>query len=99
MKLTTTPSLEINRIAKSDRASVEAILRDLKGAHDAISRAGRKWVNLDGKLRRTVIEASPPALKTVWNRLDKVGLGSLHPQLVTATGLAARYLAKLPIVS
>ena len=36
-------------------------------------------------------------MRGVWDRLEQVGAGELHPRLVTAQGLSARYLSRLPI--
>lgn len=89
--------VDASEFSPADLASLDGILRDLKGAQDKIAAAARKWVALDAGLRRRVIEATPPSVRDIWDRLDRVGSGSLHPLLATAQGLAARYLGRLPL--
>ena len=84
-------------MSDDDQAEIKSILVDVSGAYERIQRAGKKWANLDDSTKARVIEATPPALQSVWHNLERVGTGELHPQLVTARGVAARYLSKMDL--
>lgn len=97
MKLTTTIPLDLRRIPVADREALNAILADLRASVERIAAAAERWVQLPDDTRQRVIDATPPAMRDLWQRLDRVGGGTLHPQLATAAGLAARYLSRLPL--
>ena len=89
--------LVLESLTSHERDTLDDILRDLKSSFDRFAAAGRKWVGLDETLKAKIVAATPPAQRDIWDRLERVGLGTLHPQLVPARGLAARYLGRLPI--
>lgn len=95
-RLITTP-LVLDDLTAEDRQYLDEILADLKGAADRIAAAGRKWVKLDTGLRQRIVDATPAGMRDVWLRLERVGMGTLHPQLATTAGIAARYLGRLPM--
>lgn len=89
--------LVLESLTAREQELIDDILRDLKSSFDRFAAAGRKWVGLDEKLKGKIVAATPPAQRDIWDRLERVGLGTLHPQLVPVRGLAARYLGRLPI--
>lgn len=89
--------LMMDELSRTEQESLDDILKDLKGAYTRIAAAGKKWVAMDEDLRRRVINATPAGMRDLWDRLERVGLGTLHPQLATAQGVAARYLGRLPL--
>lgn len=92
------PAFRLSAIKDTvERKAVEVILTDLNRAHNAIAKAARKWLTLSEDTRDQVIEATPQGMRDIWLKLDRVGSGTLHPRLVTSSGLASRYLSKLPI--
>jgi hypothetical protein len=97
MKLTTTIPLDLRKIPAADREALNDILADLQASVERIQSAAARWVTLPEDTRARVVAATPPAMRDLWQRLDKVGGGTLHPQLATAAGLAARYLSRLPL--
>lgn len=98
MSLSVGPAFSLEVIEDAvERSAVEIILKDLNGAYQKIQKAGRKWITLSEETRETVIEATPLGMREIWTKLERVGTGQLHPRLVTAQGIAARYLAKLPL--
>lgn len=92
------PTFSLDSISDSvERRSVEIILTDLNSAHAKIQKAARKWVTLSEETRDQVIAATPSGMRAIWEKLEAVGNGELHPRLVTADGIAARYLSRLPL--
>lgn len=96
--LSTTIEVDTLRgISPDDKRILSEILTDLTGAADRIRRAGSKWVSLSEKTRDKVLENIPSTWKVFFQRLQRVGEGSLHPHLYSATGYAASCLGRLPI--
>lgn len=92
------PAFRLEDVKDSvERKAVEIILTDLNRAHNSIAKAARKWITLSEETRDQVIEGTPQSMRDIWRKLDRVGAGTLHPRLVTSSGLASRYLGKLPI--
>jgi hypothetical protein len=100
--LTTTITLsldpkEIEGITRSEREAFSQILTDLQGAAESIARAGGRWVGLSKPTRTRILKEVPSTWRTFLNRLSLVGEGHLHPQLYSASSIAARYLGRLPM--
>lgn len=88
---------EIEGLSRTERDTFKEILEDLKGAATAIARAGEKWVSLPKPTRTRILKDVPATWRVFLHRLGRVGEGQLHPQLYSASGLAARYLGRLPL--
>lgn len=88
---------EVRGLSQDDRAILAEILNDLAKAVEGIRRAALKWVALSGAARRRILAETPPTWRFYLQKLQRVGEGTLHPQLYHAAGLAARYLGRLPL--
>lgn len=89
--------VDLSQIKEEDRKDVESIMADINGAYDRIRRAGKRYITLGDDTKERLRELTPPSMVSIWDRLEQVGVGLLHPQLVIAEGTGAKYLAKLPI--
>lgn len=88
---------EITGLTADQKETLAEIFREVQASVDRLARAARKWVDLPEKARARIVEQTNPAFREFWTRLEKVGLGTLHPQLATVGGTAARLLGKLPL--
>lgn len=95
--ITTTIPVEVTGLSKSEHEVLADIMQDIKASLDGIRRAARRWMELSPKARGKIVEQTRPNLRDFWAKLEAVGTGALHPQLATVSGLAARYLGKLPL--
>lgn len=95
--ITTTIPADVTGLSKAEQELLASIMQDVKRGLDAILRAARTWMELSEKARGRIVEQTRPSLRDFWTKLERVGAGELHPQLATVSGLAARYLGKLPI--
>ena len=95
--ITTSIPAEVTGLSKAEQELLASIMQDVKRGLDAIMRAARTWMELSEKARGRIVEQTRPSLRDFWTKLERVGAGELHPQLATVSGLAARYLGKLPI--
>jgi hypothetical protein len=93
--LTDVQSLE--GLTQEHATALAEILADVRGSMERLARAARKWVDLPEKVRAKIISQTAPSFRDFWLRLEKVGSGTLHPQLATVGGLAARLLGRLPL--
>jgi hypothetical protein len=96
--MSTALSIEVSGINADQQQVLAEILADVKASVDRLARAARRWVELPERAREKIIEQSPASLREFWGRLERVGLGSLHPQLATVGGTAARLLGRLPLI-
>jgi len=90
-------TLDLRGVSAEDREVVASILTDLAGAADKIRRAGERWVRLDEAVRDKVMTSVPGHYRPFLERLQRVGDGSLHPQLYSASGRGVTRLEKLPM--
>jgi hypothetical protein len=90
-------SLDLRGLSNEDKATVTSIFDDLQSAGDKIKRAGQRWSRLDDAVRAQVIEGVPMHYREFLHRLQRIGEGSLHPQLYAAPGRAAATLGRLPM--
>lgn len=95
--ITTTIPADVTGLSRTEQELLASIMQDVKRGLDAIMRAARTWMELSEKARGRIVEQTRPSLRDFWTKLERVGAGELHPQLATVSGLAARYLGKLPI--
>lgn len=95
--MTTTIPVEVTGLSKAEHEVLESIMGHVKASLDGIRRAARLWMDLVPKARARIVEQTRPNLRDFWTKLEAVGTGSLHPQLATVSGAAARYLGRLPI--
>ena len=84
-------------VSPQDKAAVASVFDDLAGAADKIRRAGLRWMNLSEELRAKVMKELPGYMVPFMQRLERVGSGSLHPQLYAVGGRAAAALGRLPL--
>jgi len=96
--ITTSIPVEVTGLSKAEQELLNSIMADIKRGLDATLRAARTWLDLPERARARVVEQTRPHLRDFWAKLERVGEGSLHPQLATMGGLAGRYLGKLGIV-
>lgn len=95
--ITTSIPVEVTGLSKPEHEVLVEIMADIKRSLDGIRRAATRWVELPERARAKIVEQTRPSLRDFWAKLERVGAGALHPQLATVSGLAARYLGKLPI--
>lgn len=95
--LSNLPSFEITGLTAEQRTILDEIMRDLQTSVDRLNRAAKKWIELPEKVRAKIIDQTNPSFREFWRRLEAVGSGTLHPQLATVGGLAARLLGRLPL--
>lgn len=88
---------ELHGLSAEQQVIVTEILKDIQTSVERLARAARRWVELPEKVRGKIVEQTAPSFREFWKRLEAVGLGSLHPQLATIGGRAARLLGKLPL--
>lgn len=90
-------SLDLRGMSAEDKAVVTSIFDDLAAAGDRIKRAAQRWVRLDDAVREQVTASVPMHYREFLGRLQRIGEGSLHPQLYAAPGRAAATLGRLPM--
>lgn len=90
-------TFNLTGITKVDREAFEALLLDLKAGMDRIAKAARRWVEFSDEVRAKLREAAPPAFGDMWDRLERIGNGSLSPMLYALHGRGAKLLAKMPV--
>lgn len=90
-------TVDVDGLSTADRATLGEILNDARLSAQALARAAGKWVGMSEGARRKIVEGSSRSLRDFWGRLERVGAGRLHPQLVMIGGNAAVWLGKLPI--
>ena len=95
--ITTTIPVEVTGLSKAEHDVLDAIMLHIKTSLDGIRRAARLWADLSAKAKTRIVEQTRPNLRDFWVKLEAVGSGALHPQLATVSGLAARFLGKLPL--
>lgn len=95
--ITTSIPVEVSGLSKGEQELLAEIMADIKRSLDGIRRAAVRWMEMTPKARERVVEQTRPSLREFWAKLERVGLGELHPQLATVSGVAARYLGKLGI--
>ncbi len=88
---------DVTGLSAEHRAALDEIMRDVQSSVERLARAARRWVELPEKVRARIVEQTNPSFREFWRRLEAVGLGTLHPQLATVGGSAARLLGKLPL--
>lgn len=96
-QITTNIPVEVTGLSKTEHDVLVSIMADIKRGLDATLRAARAWVELPEGARKKIVEQTRPSMREFWQKLEQVGVGHLHPQLATVSGLAARYLGKLPL--
>lgn len=96
-KLTTTMPVEVTGITAAEQTILHEILKDVQVSVERMARAASKWVELPEKTRARIVEQTNPSLREFWRRLERVGLGTLHPLLITMAGAAANLLGKMPL--
>lgn len=97
MTITTSIPVEVTGLSKAEQEVLAAIMADIKRGLDATLRAARAWVEMSEKARGRIVAQTQPSLREFWTKLEGVGMGKLHPQLATMSGLAARHLGKLEL--
>ena len=90
-------TFDLRSLSKEHVETISEIMRHIKGASDQIVRAARKWVELPDDVRDKVIEGTPGTLRSIWDRLDKIGRGTLSPMLYASYGHNHNVLARLPL--
>lgn len=95
--LSTQLAVQVTGITRAEQEALADILGDVKGSMDRLMRAARKWVDLPEKTRGKIVEQTQAALRPFWARLERVGLGLLHPQLAGVGGRAEALLGRLPL--
>jgi hypothetical protein len=90
-------TFNLTGITKVDREAFEALLLDLKAGMDRIAKAARRWVEFSEEVRAKLREAAPPAFGDMWDRLERIGNGSMSPMLYALHGRGAKLLAKMPV--
>jgi len=95
--ITTSIPVEVTGLSRPEHDVLLEIMADIKRSLDGIRRAAARWVELPERARAKIVEQTRPSLRDFWAKLERVGVGALHPQLATVSGLAARYLGKLDI--
>lgn len=95
--LTTMPSIEVTGLTADQRTALDEILRDVQSSVDRLARAAKRWVELSPKAREKIVEQTNPSFREFWKRLEAVGAGVLHPQLMAVGGTAARLLGRLAL--
>ena len=91
------PVVDLRGLEASERAGVLAVFSDLSEGAAMIQRAGDRWVRLAEETRAKVLEGVPSHWREFLARLQRVGEGSLHPQLYAVGGRAATTLGRLPL--
>ena len=97
MNTITTITVEVEGLTKGERETLAEILNDARLSAERLARAGARWVEMSEVSRQKIVAQSNPSLRDFWARLERVGHGMLHPQLVMIGGRAASYLGKLPL--
>ena len=95
--LTTSMPVEVTGLTTDQQAVLREILRDIQVSVDKMAKAAQRWVELPEKARKRIVEQTNPSLRQFWQRLEKVGMGQLHPLLLTVAGSAATLLGKMPL--
>lgn len=90
-------TVEVSGISADQREQLAAILKDVRTSVDRLARAAKRWMDLPEKARTKIVEQTNPSFREFWRKLELVGEGTLHPQLATVGGSAARLLGKLPL--
>lgn len=90
-------TVSLTGVSAEDKAAVTSIFEDLQAAGERIKRAGTRWCRLDESVRQRVLESVPGHWHEFLSRLQRVGEGTLHPQLYAVGGRAAATLGRLPI--
>lgn len=90
-------NLDLRGLDAADKAAVLSIFEDLAKAGDMIKSAGDRWARLEPDVRQQVIDGAPGHYREFLHRLQRIGEGTLHPQLYAAPGRAASTLGRLPI--
>ncbi|MDB6137191.1 MAG: hypothetical protein JWO94_263 [Verrucomicrobiaceae bacterium] len=90
-------TIDYRGIPTDERAVLSSIFEDIAGAAAQIQRAAGRWVRLSEETRAKVLKVVPGYAAQFLERLQRVGEGSLHPQLYAVNGHAANALGKLPM--
>ena len=90
-------TLDLRGVSQEDLATVSEILREIKGATERVVKAARRWVEMPEEVRERVVRGSPATLRDVWHRLERIGMGQMHPLLWGSYGHNANLLARLPL--
>ena len=91
------PVVDLRGVPSDEKQGVMAVFEDLAAGAELIGRAGARWVRLTEGTRTKVLEGVPSHWREFLGRLQRVGEGSLHPQLYAVAGRAAQTLGKLPM--
>ena len=90
-------TLDVDGLSPAEREALVDIMNDVKLSAEKLQSAARRWVELSLETRAKVRKHSNPSLREFWVRLERVGEGALHPQVVMIGGKAGSILGKLPI--
>ena len=85
-----------DRLSSEGRAAAEQLLRGLDDINRKTARLATIIAEMAEGDRKLFIEGFPAHYQGLWRNLLKVGLGEMHPKLVTASGRTAQVLRKLP---
>lgn len=80
-----------------DRVIAEQLIREMSGIANKVAKMGRLICSMSDKGQEEFIGAFPASDQALWRRVQKVGRGEMAPALATKQGVAARFLAKLPV--
>ena len=99
MTLITKPqfTLDLRGVSQEHRDLLNGVFDDLSRSMSGVMSAARKWVRLPEDVREKVREGAPEMWKRFLTKLQRVGEGTLHPQLYALSGTAASTLGKLPV--
>lgn len=95
--IATSMAVEVTGLSKGEQELLAAMMTDIRRSVDGIRRAAGRWLEFSPRARALIVEQTRPCMREFWGRLERVGAGELHPQLATVSGLAARYLGRLPV--
>lgn len=88
---------DVTGLTPDQRSVLAEIMRDLQASVNRLESAAKKWMELAPGARKKIVDQTNPSFRPFWARLEQVGSGTLHPQLATVGGTAARLLGKLPV--
>ncbi len=83
-------------LSKPGREIADQLLRGLDDITRKTARLGALLVEMSDEDRAIFMAGFPSQYREIWKNLHRVGLGEMHPRLVTASGRAAQALRKLP---
>ena len=88
--------IKLQGLASAEQGIASELIEALSDVVRGVERAAKLWVQLGEDAQARFIDASPEAVRYLWERLTLIGERRLHPRLYSAEGRAAKAMARLP---